>query len=229
MDIYKVGGGSEEDCHNLIHFHHQVPTCCSCHIMGYSYVYPPLKKGGEQSPATHGSSGSGSSQLNLPPQRPLPNSQDSFQIPQLPSNPSRPAPQLTPDSFPRPQPDLDNFIPDFNPQEELQAFMETIGDDFKDFNFGKSARPVRNNQVSHIALPNIFFQISVSQRPGSFRVPGSSNSRPAVGGFQPISGDLRPPPPRNRRRGQHFTSGSIRRGDGFGPAGKPGGLDNPSV
>ena len=115
--------------------------------MGYSYVYPPLKKGGEQSPADHGSSGSGSSQLNLPPQRPLPNSQDSFQISQIPPQPSRPATQLTPDSFPRPQQELDNFIPDFNPQEELQAFMETIGDDFKDFNFGKSARPARNNQV----------------------------------------------------------------------------------
>ncbi len=22
---------------------YKVPTCCSCHIMGYSYVYPPLK------------------------------------------------------------------------------------------------------------------------------------------------------------------------------------------
>ena len=22
----------------------QVPSCCSCHIMGYSYVYPPLSK-----------------------------------------------------------------------------------------------------------------------------------------------------------------------------------------
>merc|ERR1719483_1729997 len=24
---------------------YKVPTCCSCHIMGYSYVYPPLKSG----------------------------------------------------------------------------------------------------------------------------------------------------------------------------------------
>lgn len=24
---------------------YKVPTCCSCHIMGYSYVYPPLSKG----------------------------------------------------------------------------------------------------------------------------------------------------------------------------------------
>ena len=116
--------------------------------MGYSYVYPPLKKGTEQSPVTHGPSGSLSSQLNLPPQRPLPVSQDSFQTPQLPPQPSRPAPQLTPDTFPRPQPDLDNFIPDFNPQEELQAFMQSIGDDFKDFDFGNSARPARNNQVN---------------------------------------------------------------------------------
>ena len=24
---------------------YKVPSCCSCHIMGYSYVYPPLKSG----------------------------------------------------------------------------------------------------------------------------------------------------------------------------------------
>ena len=23
---------------------YKVPTCCSCHIMGYSYVYPPLSQ-----------------------------------------------------------------------------------------------------------------------------------------------------------------------------------------
>merc|ERR1719250_582210 len=161
--------------------------------MGYSYVYPPLKKGAEQSLSPPGS---GSSPLSLPPQRPLPTTQDSFQPPQ---QASRPAPQLTSDNFP--QQELDNFIPDFNPQEELQAFMQSIGDDFKDFNFAKSSRPARNNQ-----------------RPGPPRLPGNSQFRPpAVGGFQPISGDLRPPPPRNRRRGQN----SIRRGDGFGPGGKP--------
>jgi len=196
---------------------YKVPTCCSCHIMGYSYVYPPLKKGAEQSLGVHGPPGSGSSPLSLPPQRPLPTTQDSFQPPQQASRPapqpsrpapqpsrpapqpSRPAPQLTSDNFP--QQELDNFIPDFNPQEELQAFMQSIGDDFKDFNFAKSSRPARNNQ-----------------RPGPPRLPGNSQFRPpAVGGFQPISGDLRPPPPRNRRRGQN----SIRRGDGFGPGGKP--------
>ena len=130
--------------------------------MGYSYVYPPLKKGAEQS---LGPPGSGSSPLSLPPQRPLPTTQDSFQPPQQASRPapqpsrpapqpsrpapqpSRPAPQLTSDNFP--QQELDNFIPDFNPQEELQAFMQSIGDDFKDFNFAKSSRPARNNQVSH--------------------------------------------------------------------------------
>ena len=26
----------------------QVPTCCSCHIMGYSYVYPPLSKNSDR-------------------------------------------------------------------------------------------------------------------------------------------------------------------------------------
>ena len=126
--------------------------------MGYSYVYPPLKKGAEQSPASHGPPGSGSSQLNLPPQRPLPNSQDSFQSP---PQSSRPAPQLTPDSFPGPQQDLDNFIPDFNPQEELQAFMQSIGDDFKDFNFGKSSRPARNNQVNQDIFLSLFFTLMI--------------------------------------------------------------------
>ena len=37
-----------ETCHQLVdrmtkNVSFQVPTCCSCHIMGYSYVYPPLK------------------------------------------------------------------------------------------------------------------------------------------------------------------------------------------
>jgi len=184
---------------------YKVPTCCSCHIMGYSYVYPPLKKGAEQSPAIHGPPASGSSQLNIPPQRPLPDTQDSFQ---LPPQSARPAPQATPDSFQGPQQDLDNFIPDFNPQEELQAFMQSIGDDFKDFNFGKTSRPARNNQ-----------------RPGPVRLPGNSQFRPGAGGFQPIAGNLRPPPPRNRRRGQN----SIRRGDGFGPGGRPNGVENPTL
>merc|ERR1719228_2067110 len=107
--------------------------------MGYSYVYPPLKTGTEQSPASHGSSGSsvsGSSQLNIPPQRPVPTSQDSFLTPQSHPPISRPPPQLIHETLSNPQQDLDKFIPDFNPQEELQAFIETIGDDFQDFNFG---------------------------------------------------------------------------------------------
>ena len=29
---------------------YKVPTCCSCHIMGYSYVYPPLKRGAPSAP-----------------------------------------------------------------------------------------------------------------------------------------------------------------------------------
>jgi len=187
---------------------YKVPTCCSCHIMGYSYVYPPLKKN-DKTPAVHsppphqsihssvqpgsfvdfGTSSSGSSQFSIP-QR----------------NPSRPPPpQLTPDTFPsrpsspsRPtssQSDFDNFIPDFDPQEELQAFMNSIGDDFKDFNFERD-RPVRNNQRP-VRQPN----------------------RPVVGGFRPISNNLTPPgPPRGKRRGPYT---SIRRGDGFGPDGQP--------
>ena len=137
-----------------------------------------------------------------------------------------PVPQLTPDSFPappapRPPPqsagaDFDNFIPDFDPQEELQAFMNSIGDDFKDFNFERDSLPSQASQAS---------------RP--VRRPQRKPSRPVVGGFHPISGDLRPPgPPRQKRRhggGQRLGLGlgnSIRRGDGFGPDGEPGGLEN---
>ena len=43
-------------------------------------------------------------------------------------------------------PDLDNFIPDFNPQQELEAFMETIGND----NF-----QVRSPQPPSLSLPEI--------------------------------------------------------------------------
>ena len=146
---------------------YKVPTCCSCHIMGYSYVYPPLKKQ-DQSPAHRPPA------IHSPPPPPTnlhssvkpgsfidfgssPGSgslSSTFSIPQRtpsPPAPSRPAPppsQLTPDSFPSPGPgqssDFDNFIPDFDPQEELEAFMNSIGDDFKDFNFERdSPRPVR--------------------------------------------------------------------------------------
>ncbi|TRY80411.1 hypothetical protein TCAL_16787 [Tigriopus californicus] len=40
---------------------YKVPTCCSCHIMGYSYVYPPLKssQGGLQKPAFNNQNSNG--------------------------------------------------------------------------------------------------------------------------------------------------------------------------
>jgi len=187
---------------------YKVPTCCSCHIMGYSYVYPPLKKN-DKTPAVH----SPAPTQPAPPHQSIhssvrpgsfvdfgsgPAGSSQFSIPQR--NPSRPPPpQLTPDTFPsRPsstQSDFDNFIPDFDPQEELQAFMNSIGDDFKDFNFERD-RPVRNNQR-----------------------PQRQPSRPVVGGFRPISNNLSPPgPSRGKRRGPY---NSIRRGDGFGPDGQP--------
>ena len=183
---------------------YKVPTCCSCHIMGYSYVYPPLKKP-DQSPAIH----------HPPPPAPATSFSNSISRPvsrpvqTRPPPPPPPPPQLTPDTFPRPQPDFDNSIPDFDPQEELQAFMNSIGDDFKDFNFQRDG-------------------------PGPVRVarrPTRGPSRPVVGGFHPIAGELRPPgPPRNKRRpgahGGHGHFNSIRRGDGFGPDGQPGGLEN---
>lgn len=53
---------------------YKVPTCCSCHIMGYSYVYPPLKPAAsskvDQSPLLNpnagGSPASGSSGSLIP-------------------------------------------------------------------------------------------------------------------------------------------------------------------
>ena len=202
---------------------YKVPTCCSCHIMGYSYVYPPLKKA-DQSPAVH------HPPPPPPPKRPVSTSfSNSVSRPAV-SRPAagRPPPvpqQLTPGPA-RPPPqsagaDFDNFIPDFDPQEELQAFMNSIGDDFKDFNFERDQpRPVRGNQVGG-SLCGSLASCSPPQRPR----PGSS--RPVVGGFQPISGGLAPPPPRRGTRRQQDGSrrghySSIRRGDGFGPLGEPG-------
>ena len=52
--------------------------------------------------------------------------QPSFGNPLRP-NPAPQRPQRPPVSAA--SPDLDNFIPDFNPQQELEAFMETIGND----------------------------------------------------------------------------------------------------
>jgi len=189
---------------------YKVPTCCSCHIMGYSYVYPPLKKPSKTPAIDHpphppnnlhpsvkpgsfidfgsGSVTTSNSQFNAPPRNPSPPL-------------SRPPPPPPSESFSRPgsgpSQDFDNFIPDFDPQEELEAFMNSIGDDFKDFNFERPERPVRNQR------------------------PPRQPSRPVVGGFRPISNNLTPPGPgpfRGNRR-QQYTS--IRRGDGFGPDGQP--------
>ena len=185
---------------------YKVPTCCSCHIMGYSYVYPPLKKQ-DQSPAIHAppsssSSSSSLSQSSVKPGTFVDFGQSSSSPGQFNNQPQRPPPQLTPDTFPsrptspgsfnRPPAsasDFDNFIPDFDPQEELQAFMNSIGDDFKDFNFDRERQPARNQGR-----------------------PPRQPKRPLVGGFNPISGN------RGNRRGPYQ---SVRRGDGFGPNGEP--------
>ncbi len=45
MDIYKVGLETHSAFPRKCSYpFFQVPTCCSCHIMGYAYLYPPLKK-----------------------------------------------------------------------------------------------------------------------------------------------------------------------------------------
>ena len=172
---------------------YKVPTCCSCHIMGYSYVYPPLKKQ-DQSPAhrppaihsppppptnLHSSvkpgsfidfgsspgSGSLSSTFSIPQRNPSP---------PAPSRPPPPPSQLTPDSFPGPglgpgqSSDFDNFIPDFDPQEELEAFMNSIGDDFKDFNFERdSPRPARRVRQCSIFMNSSHLTPDFSAPPDS--------------------------------------------------------------
>ena len=130
--------------------------------MGYSYVYPPLKKPSKTPAIDHpppppnnlhpsvkpgsfidfgsGSVTTSNSQFNAPPRNPSPPL-------------SRPPPPPPSESFSRPgsgpSQDFDNFIPDFDPQEELEAFMNSIGDDFKDFNFERPERPVRNQVNKH--------------------------------------------------------------------------------
>ena len=168
---------------------YKVPTCCSCHIMGYSYVYPPLGKGGSTAANT---SPAVSFSAHKPQSKPSP-------------------PKLSPPKLSIPS-SIDNFIPDFNPQAELEQFMQTISSDIRDFNtFGKSnKRPVRQ------------------QGPV------------AAAGFSPSLGPDLAAPPRPvrtrdilRRRGQLSSKdmyklysqsaerAPIRRGDGFSPAGDP--------
>ena len=146
---------------------YKVPTCCSCHIMGYSYVYPPLTKGGNAK-----SSSVGAAAAAATPFTPASSA----------ANPSIAAPPFSGGFGPPPSRNgpkvsaaTDNRIPDFNPQQELEQFMHTIGNDFKDFNsFGLGSpgkRPARQPAATG------FF--------GS-----SSQSRPSVTG---LNSDLRPP------------------------------------
>ena len=223
---------------------YKVPTCCSCHIMGYSYVYPPLKKQ-DQSPAPRppaihsppppptnlhssvkpgsfidfgSSSGPGSGSLSntfsTPQRKPSPPAA---------SRPPPPPPQLTPDSFPGPtlgpgqSSDFDNFIPDFDPQEELEAFMNSIGDDFKDFNFERdSPRPVRqvrqccirltiSLEVTHMSFFSVPFDSRADQWWGG-------SGRSTLASFPLV-------PPAARGGGPTPASGG---GTGSGRTGSPG-------
>jgi hypothetical protein len=134
----------------------------------------------------------------------------------------------------------DNRIPSFNPQQELEQFMQNIGNDLKDFNtFGLAKRPVRQP-------PTAFFG-------------GSSQPRPALASSNADS--WAPPPPQHnsplrskasqfKRRGDYaataptqsspvmikprdrltgikelgYRNKATRRGDGFSEAGNGGGI-----
>ena len=48
---------------------YKVPSCCSCHIMGYSYVYPPLKSASSKSEVVEPLP---TSPPALPPRKPKP-------------------------------------------------------------------------------------------------------------------------------------------------------------
>ena len=120
---------------------YKVPTCCSCHIMGYSYVYPPLGQG-KKGKQDHGNFPTSPAQ----PAAPRP----SIAKPQFSSNkfPQKPQVPAQPSNLPVVN-SLDNFISDFNPQAELEQFMQAISDDLKDFNtFGSSRPPRRQSQSS---------------------------------------------------------------------------------
>lgn len=58
----------------------QVPTCCSCHIMGYSYVYPPL---------THSASERNDQVSPLPTSPPAKYKPPASMIPELSLNPQK--------------------------------------------------------------------------------------------------------------------------------------------
>ncbi|MCP3666219.1 MAG: hypothetical protein GY696_27595, partial [Gammaproteobacteria bacterium] len=118
---------------------YKVPTCCSCHIMGYSYVYPPLGQG-KKGKQDHG---------NFPTSPAQPAAlRPSIVKPQFGGNrfPQKPQVPKQPSNLPVVN-SLDNFISDFNPQSELEQFMQSISDDLKDFNtFGSSRPPRRQSQ-----------------------------------------------------------------------------------
>jgi hypothetical protein len=108
----------------------------------------------------------------------------------------------------------DNRIPDFNPQQELEQFMQTIGNDFKDFNtFGivGGKRPARQPPT------NGFFG-------------GASQLRPSVTSF---NADRAPPPTpfRNNKATQVKRRGdySAAPNGGGGGGGPPTGQVSPAV
>ena len=198
---------------------YKVPTCCSCHIMGYSYVYPPLNKDGVKSPAA--------SQSRPPPKQSISSSLSNHipdfnsQQPSSFASQSRPPPKLSISSS------LNNLLPDFNPQQELEQFMQTIGGDLKDFNtFGKSQRPVRQqpNSVLRPGISRPTSSLDTSLRVPPFRAVSSRRK-----GNYPRNPEVLGSNPERIKQGTRGTSflGSetneypVRRGDGFSPSGEP--------
>ncbi len=82
----------------------QVPTCCSCHIMGYSYVYPPLKT-------------SSYADSRIDEFEPLPTTPPAF---------NQPRPEVPPPSSSQ----STSGFPSINPQAEFQNFLTNLGSKF---------------------------------------------------------------------------------------------------
>lgn len=119
----------------------KVPTCCSCHIMGYSYVYPPLRQGSKSRPIPSTTNTFKPSQSLddgfvegqqgfRPPFQHSPQFEDVGEEPEFFREPPPPPP--SPPRRPvRPQAPLrDEFDPSVVFQEVVNGFGEESGDEF---------------------------------------------------------------------------------------------------
>ena len=181
---------------------YKVPTCCSCHIMGYSYVYPPLStKAGKQfslpksNPGVH--SAPAPTRVKQRPGKQIPVKSQQL-IPAQPNN----LPAVS---------SLDNFISDFNPQAELEQFMQAISDDLKDFNTFGSSSPRRQGTNGKFerkgpSVPSTQLTTQTSANPVT-----SFNNRKGISPTpqkKPVRNPRRPTPTPYKPSSQTFNSAS---------------------